>query len=67
MTAMIDAVFMPIVASAVMRTTISRMMFTSDTMKLDIASSRLARRRMRFSTALMSLTIISPTMRMIMP
>ena len=66
-TAMIDAVFIPMVASAVISTTISRTMLTSDTMKLDIASSRFARRRMRLSTALISLTMISPTTRMIMP
>ena len=67
MTAMMEAVLMPMVASAVMSTMISKTMLTSDTMKPDIASSRLLLRRMRFSTSLMSFTMMRPTMRMMMP
>ena len=67
-TAMMDAVLIPIVASAVMRTIIFRITSTSAATKLTIASSRLARlSRTALSIFLTTQHITSPTTSMIAP
>ena len=66
-TVIIDAVFIPIVASAATKTTIFNIISVSDMIKCDMASSRLERSKARFNKRLMILQTNNPTMMIIMP